>query len=393
MNTSNLSWPTLWLITGMALNPASAGQPYTPSSATEIVQSLPRLPWRTAGAADSVEVSPLRAQNDAKRYIALSQRTGDARYLGYALAAITPWLDASEPPLALLHQHALIQQAQHRFDDALVTLSKIVARDPSYAQAWLTRAVILQVQGRPAAAVQSCRRLTHLVSPLVLTTCTAGAARLTARAPRAYRLLQRALDDATERDRSLLPWSLTVLADLAEAADDADAAKEALRQAVQLDPADIRPRLAYADLLLRRGEAQAVLTLVADDTTEPLPLLRRALAAKALALPQTAAYRARLEAYFTASAMRGETLHLREAALADLQLFDRPERALERARRNWEQQREFADTRLILDAAIATGDLPAARPVVRWLEQNGSIDVRLARQARALRRGGGPDAT
>ena len=59
----------------------------------------------------------------------------------------------------------------------------------------------------------------------------------------------------------------------------------------------------------------------------------------------------------------------RRASLCDL--LDRPARALQLARENWATQREPADARILLEAALAAGDPAAARPVLDWLERTG----------------------
>jgi hypothetical protein len=58
-------------------------------------------------------------------------------------------------------------------------------------------------------------------------------------------------------------------------------------------------------------------------------------------------------------------------------------RALALARQNWAEQREPADARLLLEAALAARDKAAAEPVQRWLADTGFEGVvhrRLAAQ-------------
>jgi len=358
---------------------AQSGQPYLPVDPQLIVERLPRLALRpapTAGPHSGVR-SLGRARDDALAYLMQAQHSGDARYLGYAEAVLAPWRAIGAMPTELLLPQAIGEQARHDFSAALETLDRLLSRDPRDAQAWLTRSMILQVGGQVSAALRSCRPLAGRASHLVLATCIAGGQRLTADAPRAYRLLRSAVAEASVADRDIATWSLLVLADLAEASGDIAAATEALESAVQLEPGDIRPRIALADLLLRQGDAAAVLELVTPDIRAPMLLLRRALAAKALDLPAFEGLRARLQAHFDAAARRGDGLHEREAALANLRLFDRPDLALELARRNWEGQREYGDTQLVLAAALASGNPKAAQPVLKWLQAQGSLDVRL----------------
>ncbi len=63
-------------------------------------------------------------------------------------------------------------------------------------------------------------------------------------------------------------------------------------------------------------------------------------------------------------------------------------RALQLARENWAEQREPADARVLLEAALAAGEPAAAAPVQAWLADSGleSVALRaLAARLKALR--------
>ena len=378
-NATNLL-PALLLLGVLTPQASPAGEPYTPSDPELIVERLPRLPLRSPAPdrPGASVASVQQARDDALAYLAFAQRSGDARYLGYAQGVLRPWRDDDVLPTALLLPQAMVEQARHDFPAALQTLDRLLSRQPGNAQAWLTRSVILQVMGSPDAARASCHRLAHRVSPLIRSACAAAAVRLTGGASRGYRLLRGAIEDATVADgRDAVTWALMVLGDLAEASGDREAAGEILRQAVQRDPEDLRPRLAYADFLLRQGRAAQVLELIPHDTGAPMSVLRRALAVKRLGLPALSDLSARLQAYFDAAAQRGDELHRREAGLAHLLLFGQPDRALSLAQRNWQTQREFADAHLLLAAALASGRPQAARPTLEWLRRHRTSDARL----------------
>ncbi|MFZ0256737.1 MAG: hypothetical protein WAN46_14085, partial [Gammaproteobacteria bacterium] len=83
------------------------------------------------------------------------------------------------------------------------------------------------------------------------------------------------------------------------------------------------------------------------------------------------------------------TSHRREEARYYLHVLDRPKPALALARANWTVQREPADARLVLEAALAAGDGKAAVPVVHWLERTGLQDVHLIALAKRLQEEGG----
>jgi hypothetical protein len=56
-------------------------------------------------------------------------------------------------------------------------------------------------------------------------------------------------------------------------------------------------------------------------------------------------------------------------------------RALAIARRNWDVQKETADARILLEAALAAHDAAGARPVLDWMRGARVEDVRLAHLA------------
>ena len=78
-----------------------------------------------------------------------------------------------------------------------------------------------------------------------------------------------------------------------------------------------------------------------------------------------------LQDRFDAARRRGDSVHLREEARFTLHLLDRPGEALELARRNWATQREPADARILLEAALAASQPAAAQPVLDWLDRTG----------------------
>ena len=76
-----------------------------------------------------------------------------------------------------------------------------------------------------------------------------------------------------------------------------------------------------------------------------------------------------------AAAQRGDRIHLREEARFAL-LVDRDfPRAIQIARDNWDVQKELADARLLVEAAVAGGDRAAAAPVLAWMKTTGVRDA------------------
>jgi hypothetical protein len=111
-------------------------------------------------------------------------------------------------------------------------------------------------------------------------------------------------------------------------------------------------------------------------------LLRHALALRALGRhDELAAARAELQARFDAAALRGDTVHLREQARFTLHVLGDARGALALARRNWQVQKELADTRILLEAGLAARDRAALQPELRWIHAQGLEDVAVARLA------------
>ena len=147
--------------------------PFIPESENQVVEHLP------FAADDPVmrELSALRGQLNkepdnlplalhlARRYLELGRVTGDPRYAGYAQAALRPW-DLDPPPEEVLILRATLRQRLHQFDAALADLAEVLTDSPRNAQARLTRATILQVQGAYDAAREECLALKNLTPEL-----------------------------------------------------------------------------------------------------------------------------------------------------------------------------------------------------------------------------------
>ena len=356
---------------------AGSAEPYIPDDDDAILERLPaaRDPRvrvlalaRARLAEDPANLN--RAFSLASAYIALGQSQGDPRYEGYAQAALAPWWDLVEPPVPVLILRAMLEQRRHDFDAALTHLERVLARQPRHPQALLTKATILGVQGKPDQALESCAELTGVVELLVEAACTASAYGLAGRARDGYRLLQEGRRRSPGAEPLLQVWAHTILAELAEQLGYVAAAEKHFRDALSLarDPYLLG---AYADFLLDQDRPGEVLALLEDESRIDPLLLRLALAERRLGAAALGEHLALLQDRFDAARRRGESVHLREEARFTLHLLDQPGEALELARRNWATQREPADARVLLEAALAASKPAAAQPVLEWLERTG----------------------
>ena len=311
----------------------------------------------------------------AERSIAIARRDGDPRYLGYAQAALAAWFEQPDPPITVRLLRATLLQSVHQFGAALNELDEIVRRQPRDAQAWLTRASILQVLGRYTDAQASCERLPDLGAAFYAEACLAELQSLTGHANEGHARL--AALRATSRATVGVTWLSLLMAEMEERGGDFKAAESHYREALSGN-ADAYTKAAYADFLLDRDRAPEVIVLLErEQRADPL-LLRLALAYRAEHRPELAAAIAALQARFDAARLRGDRVHLREEARFELALLDRPLIALPLALEDWSIQKEPADARILLQSAAAAKEPEKATAVVTFLRENRVTDQRLA---------------
>jgi Tfp pilus assembly protein PilF len=366
-----------------------AAAPFVPADPKEVLERLPEAPADSSGR-DLRQMRRELARDPqnlelairvARRYIERARAEADPRYLGQAQAALAPWWNPAAPA-AVLVLRATIRQSLHDFSNALSDLSLVLKAQPANAQAWLTRATIQQVRGEFAEALRSCQPLERLAGELVATACWAGAASMNGQAEASYERLRRVLAKQRDVAPGLRMWILTGLAEIAQRQGNSRLAETHFKEALALGVSDAYLRGAYADFLLDQGRPAEVLALLKNQTRADGLLLRLTLAEQALQAPGAGEHASALKARFSASRMRGESLHLREEARFTLHVLKLPPEALRLARENWAVHREPWDARIYLEAALAARDPGAARPVLDWLRENRVQDVKLASLAK-----------
>jgi Flp pilus assembly protein TadD len=370
---------------------AAYPEPYQP---TEDAQVLQRLSFRAsdpvARELDSLRTNLRRNPRDlesavklATRYIEQGRSEGDPRFLGQAQAVLSPWWSEPTPPPAALLLRATIRQNAHEFNEALTDLDQVLTEQPTNAQAWLTKASILQVQARYDEARRACQRLTRLASAHVLLGCLGDIAGVTGQSAKSRELLRTVLSDPGLSGREQI-WIATILAETAARSGAIREAEESFAEAFKVGTKDQYLLGAYADFLLDQRRYQDVMSLLRSETRADGLLLRLALAEQALKLPIFQNHTAELAARFAASRDRGTTVHVREEARFTLILQHDARRALPLAQANWNVQREPADARILLESALAAGNPPAAQPAIDWLTTNHVEDFRLQQLAKQI---------
>ncbi|WP_082565324.1 hypothetical protein [Duganella sp. Root1480D1] len=387
----------------MALPLPGLAAAFVPQSGAEVLETLPRRGSafdaalrRQRAQLAAAPRDPAVAADAARRYIELGRASGDPRYLGYAQAALAPWWQAAAPPVPVLLMRATLLQSGHRFVEAIRDLDAVTRADPGNAQAWLTLATVQVVRGEYDAAVHSCGRLSSLAGQLASMTCLANARATNGELAASERLLALAIersDSAGAPDASnagLRLWALTLLGELAARRGDAARAELRFSQVLALAPGESYVLGAYADLLLDQGRSAEVLALLRDHLRVDGLLLRHTIAAQAAPsprAPEVASAIAELQARFDAATRRGDAIHQREQARFELKLRHNARAALELALANWQVQKEPADLRILLQAALAARDPAAAHPALAWRRQQGLEDAEAASLARQLEGG------
>jgi hypothetical protein len=156
-------------------------------------------------------------------------------------------------------------------------------------------------------------------------------------------------------------------------------AEEQFHAALALDPEDYYLLGSYADFLLDNDRPDEVVELLRDKITADPLLLRYSLALQAEHSKDLPAYVEQLRDRFAASRLRGDRVHLREEARFTLHLLNAPQEALKLAQENWQVQKEPADIRILLEAALAANNADAVGIVKDWLGNCGLEDMQLNR--------------
>jgi predicted Zn-dependent protease len=322
------------------------------------------------------------ALSAARRYLDYGRTIGDARFAGAALGALEPWLEKAPDPL-VLNLAASARQYMHDFRGALDLLSKAIELEPGNAQALLSRANILIVQGRAKEAANDCLRLVESAQRGDLAIlCDTTTKALTAEAPQSYALLDGLLS-AKMLDPALDGYGQSLLGEIARFQQWPDKARAKFQAARAKDPGDLRTLMILADFELAEGRAKEALELLKDAPATDSIMVRQAIAAKALGDAATLGQlKQTLRGRFEAAAAAGETAHAREAARFWLEVEGDAVRAFAAAEANWAEQRELEDALLLIASAAAAGRPEAMAPVEAWTKAEGVV-APMYRAARA----------
>ena len=141
---------------------------------------------------------------------------------------------------------------------------------------------------------------------------------------------------------------------------------------------DTHTAVGYTDFLLDQQRPQEAWDLLRPTTASEGVVLRRAIAAKRLGLPEAPALRREIiERHAQADLRPEDSGHQRERATVALDLLDQPAKALVHARKNLSRQREPIDLWLLARCARAAGDAGALGQARQTAAAQGLQDARL----------------
>lgn len=320
---------------------------------------------------------PALAVAFARTAIEEGRARSDPRLYGRAEAALRPWWAAEDPPEGIRVLRAVIRQAGHDFSGALADLDRHLAGAPDDAAARLVRAGIRLVTGDVAGALDDCAAVPPRGGTLPGLVCRARAGAAMGQGERALVGLTRAIMAFGATDPAQTRFALMAAAEIAAGIGRTEEADRL--SAMALGEAPDVPALAVRfGILLDASRPRAVLDLLDGAGTQDVLVLGRALAAKEAGDPALAGLVALLEERFAAAADAGSTLHRREEARFRLSVLGDAAAALPLAIDNFTVQKEAADVRLLLEAAIAAGRPEAAAPAIAFVRATGLADVRIA---------------
>jgi tetratricopeptide (TPR) repeat protein len=266
------------------------------------------------------------------------------------------------------------EQGLHEFRAAVRRLDRVIAADPRHIGALLMRANIEIVLGEFPAARRDCNAVLKAGAALAGSVCLASAQTGPGSLARARRMLASLPAGAAEP--VVEAWRLTTEADLALRDDDLEAALGLLERAHASIPDDEEIRTRLAGVLLGAGDAERALA-IAKASPDGSSLARRVVLARAALLADDAnawVYRQQAENAIRDSRGDHEVQHDREEAQAALYLAGDAGRALGHARRNFELQKDTADLRVWVEAALAAGSAADLRAARDWLAVSGFED-------------------
>jgi len=331
----------------------------------EELQRLLRA-WRESSAATTESITLAAA------FMERARRLREPAYFGRAEAVLAPLASAPAASAVVRRMYAQVLQYRHDFAAAETLLDGILRDAPHDNDSRLLRASIRLVRGDFAGARGDCARLAAEGShgAQIGFACLAEALAGGGNLDRALALLDTAPVQYRDVDAAAHAYLLATRAELRERSRNPDGAIADYRAALMLSPGEDSIRASLADALAARGDTGEALDLLAIDKPSLALLVRSAALSDGA---RRASLSARAAAWLALEAARGDAIHHREEAMLAL-VNANPAVALAAALRNFEEQRELPDVRVLARAAHAARDPQALQTLRRWLRETGYRD-------------------
>lgn len=362
----------------LALCHASHAEPYRPASDDVVLATVPRAIQQLKSAREAVAARSTdqdAALRLARHWLEAARREGDPRFFSYAQATLEPWMEDAAVRADTRVLMATALQGLHRFSEAHALLDRALRTEPQNAQAWLTKAALLQVQGEFSGARSACAPLLRLADASVALGCIAAAQSMSGHLDASFGSLSRMVDTSPHHDPATRSWLLGMLGEMAVRMNDPRTAERYFRTSIDTDTANSYARGELADLLLREARYDEVIHLLEQDAGQDAFLLRLAIAGQRMHSPAADRWVAAYDARYRAAQRDNDTLHLREIARYLLEVRGDTSAALDAARRNWKTQREPADIRIYWQASSA--DASARSSLKDWIARTSYQDALL----------------
>ena len=306
--------------------------------------------------------TPVASTEQARAFLTMAARTGDARLATRADVLLARMPDSVDDP-DVLQMRAFSAQHRHDFEGAVDWLDRLIARSPRNAAARLSRAQIQVVLGRLERARADCAALVLGIDAGDGLLCVGLLSLRNGQYPAAAAGLERCLQADCGADEKR--YALVMRAEVAARARDRDADLW-FHRALALAPDDVRTLASYARYLRSAGRDRDVLRLLAAQTEHDGLRLQRTLAAYRLD-PQAAAPLVQAQARrFAAARAAGGPLELRDEAEFLLSTRTDPDAALALAQHNFLSQCDYEDVELLRRTAIAAKRSDVLRELQRW---------------------------
>jgi thioredoxin-like negative regulator of GroEL len=371
-----------WLLLPVALSAQDRTTPFIPASDSAVLQLVPPATDPRVRQFNQLRNDFSAHPHDAAKAVRLAQAyidygrsTGDARYLGRAMAVIAPFMASPMPPIPIMLVHATIQQSRHFFQDSREELTQILKRDPGNVQALLTLATVAMVQGDHDLANHLCVDLTNEAGNFMGMICTASLRGLSGESAQAYALLSYVQDPGPKAPPAINAWIQGLMGDTAARMGRTDLADAHFKKALQWTPGDNFLLADYGEFLIDQGRYQDAINLVGNDSQSDTSFLVLVTAEKALGVPKAKVDIAEMDARFQSMDQRGDHVFLREEASYMLHVEHDPKMALSLAEQNWKEQRAPKDVRVYLEAALAINDAATAKPALDFIDRTHLKDV------------------